>query len=331
MRRRYTIAIASSLLAAGAVAFAGAAAAADTTPPKPVTALTAAALSPTSIKLDWTNPTNADFAGVHICRALGATAPTLPCAGVNITKPTHTYTDTTQLAPNTRYTYSLFAYDTSANLSAGKQVGATTPPVPAPGNVTDLTATPLSPTSIELDWTNPTNADFAGVRICRGFGATAPTFPCAGVNLAAPAQTYTDTTQLVPNTQYTYSVFAFNTAAVTASGASVTVTTPPLSPPPPPGNVTGLRAKPLSPTSIKLVWTNPTDADFAGVRICRAYGATAPTLPCAGVNIAAPAHTFTDTNQLIPGTQYTYAVFAFSTSAAAASGASVTTATPPLS
>ena len=98
---------------------------------------------------------------------------------------------------------------------------------PAPGNVTGLTATPLSATSVKLDWTNPGNADFAGVRICRNFGTVAPTLPCSGVNVTKPGATYTDNT-VVPGTQYTYAVFSFNTALVGSSGASATVTTPTL-------------------------------------------------------------------------------------------------------
>ncbi|HJQ43195.1 MAG TPA: fibronectin type III domain-containing protein, partial [Jatrophihabitantaceae bacterium] len=196
-----------------------------------------------------------------------------------------------------------------------------------PGNVTGLTATPLSSTSIQLNWTNPADADLVGVRVCRNLGATAPTWPCGGVNVGKASHTFTDTFQIFPSTQYTYSVFAFDTSLnVNATGAHASATTP-ATVNPPPANVTGLTATPLAGPSVKLDWTNPADADFAGVRICRAFGSVAPTLPCGGVNVLKPTNTFTDSNALIPNTQYTYAVFAFDTGANAASGASATVTT----
>ena len=321
LRRRLAIAGVFAVLAAGVVAFASAAS--GVTPPGNVTGLTATPQSATSIKLDWTNPTDTSFAGVHICRATGATAPTMPCTGVNIAKPTATLTDSHQLVPNTQYTYAVFAYNTSGNTASGASVSATTPTVAGPANVTGLTATPQSPTSIKLDWTNPTDATFAGVHICRATGATAPTMPCTGVNVAKPTTTLTDSQALIPNTQYTYAVFAYNTAGSTATGASVSATTPQA---PAPGNVTGLTATPT--TSIQLNWTNPTDTNFAGVHICRAFGAVAPTMPCAGVNVSKPTATYTDSYQIFAGTQYSYSLFAYNTAGVTASGVTVTTTTP---
>jgi hypothetical protein len=310
---------------AAASALTSAATAADNTPPGPVSGLTAHSTAPTSVTLDWNNPSNNDFNRVRICRAGGATAPTLPCTGLNLAKPTHTYTDTKQLLPNHTYTYGVWAFDNASNASARRTVTVTTQPKTPPGNVTGLTATALADGSIELNWTNPGDADFAGVRLCRATGTTAPTLPC-GAKLAKPAHSFTDTNGLIANFQYTYSLFAYDTVGTTASGVHVTATAAAT----PPANVTGLTATALSATSVRLDWTNPGDADLAGVRICRAFGATAPTLPCPGVNITKPTNTFTDTTSLIPNTQYTYAVFAYDTAGGTASGASATVTTKAL-
>ena len=313
---------------ATASALTSAAFAVDTTPPGPVTGLTAQSTAPTSVTLDWNNPGAADFNRVRICRTGGTTAPTLPCTGLNLAKPISRYVDTKQLLPNHTYTYGVWAFDNAGNASARRAVTVTTQAKTPPGNVTNLTATPLADGSIKLDWTNPSDADFAGVRLCRATGTTPPTLPC-GIKLAKPSNSYTDVNGLIANFQYTYSVFAYDEVGTTASGVHVTATVAAT----PPGNVTNLTATALSATSVQLDWTNPGDADFAGVRICRAYGATAPTLPCAGVNVTKPATTYTDTAALIPSTQYTYAVFAFDTVGGAASGASatVTTQSAPLS
>jgi len=323
-RRVATFVLSGVAVVATATALTSAAAAADTTPPAPVSGLTAQSTAPTTIKLDWTNPPAADFARVRVCRTAGTTVPTLPCTGVNIPKPTSALTDNHQLLPNHTYTYSVWAFDTSGNASAKRHVTVTTQPRTPPGNVTGLTATPLEDGSIKLDWTNPGDADFAGVRVCRNVGTTVPTLPC-GAKFPKPANTYTDMRVLIPGQPYTYAVFAYDTLGSTASGVHVTAT--PLATPP--GNVTDLTATALSDSSIELDWTNPADADFAGVRICRAFGDTAPTQPCAGVNVLAPTNTFTDDNGLFPDTEYTYAVFAFDTVGGAASGASASATTDP--
>lgn len=292
-----------------------------------MTGLTATSTTPGTVLLNWTNPTDTDFAGVRICRNFGTTAPTYPCGGVNVTKQYHSYTDTYQLTPGLQYTYSVFAFDTSANVASGPHATVTVASsnTPPPGNVTGLTATPLSSTSIKLDWTNPTDAGFAGVHICRNYGTTVATSAsCPGVNVAKPATTFTDSNSLAAGTQYTYTVFAYDTAANSSSGAHVTTTTPGPGNPPP-ANVTNLTATPLSSSSVELDWTNPTDSDFAGVFICRNQGATAPTYPCGGVSVSGT--TFTDTN-VLPSTQYTYTVFAYDTAANVASGTSVGVTTP---
>jgi titin len=319
-----TFVLSGVAVVATATALTSAALAADTTPPGPVTNLTAQSNTPTSVHLDWTNPTAADFSHVRICRADGTTIPTRPCTGLNLAKPTSQYTDSKQLIPNHQYTYALWAFDAAGNASARRSVTVRTQAKTPPGNVTGLSATPLDDGSIQLNWTNPGDSDFAGVRLCRATGATAPTLPC-GIKLAKPADSYNDSRNLIPGQVYTYSVFAYDTVGSTASGAHVSAT--PLATPP--GNVTDLTATTLSDSSIKLDWTNPGDSDFAGVRICRAIGDTAPTLPCAGVNVLKPTNTFTDNNGLFPDTEYTYAVFAFDTVGGAASGATASATTDP--
>ena len=79
-----------------------------------------------------------------------------------------------------------------------------------------------------------------------------------------------------------------------------------------PGPVTGLHTTDVTRISITLAWTNPADADFAGVIIRRADGATPPVTVTDGTavaDLASPATSFTDQG-LAAGTQYSYAVFA---------------------
>jgi hypothetical protein len=62
---------------------------------------------------------------------------------------------------------------------------------------------------------------------------------------------------------------------------------------------------------VRLAWTNPTDADFTGVMIRRAVGATAPTVSSGTLLIAdTPQTSYINSVGLEPCTQYSYAVFA---------------------
>jgi len=101
---------------------------ADTTPPGPVTAVTAVPGTSRGLDLAWTNPTDGDFAGVLIRRATGSTAPTSPTAGEKVTDTrgaTRTFSDTALVAGET-YSYALFAHDALGNYARAATVTATT-------------------------------------------------------------------------------------------------------------------------------------------------------------------------------------------------------------
>jgi plastocyanin len=206
--------------------------------PGPVTGLAATVLNDTSIKLAWTNPGDADFTGVTIRRAPGATAPATATSGTSVPVPASatatSYTDTT-LTPKTQYSYAVFAHDGSLNHAAAVKVSATTldsVDVTPPGPVTGLAAT-VTDTSIKLAWTNPGDADFTGVTIRRALGDTAPATATSGTSVTggvATATSYIDT-GLTVGQQYSYAVFAHdgsgnNAAATTVTAATTTSSRP---------------------------------------------------------------------------------------------------------
>ncbi|HEU0101565.1 MAG TPA: hypothetical protein VFR07_04535, partial [Mycobacteriales bacterium] len=101
--------------------------AADTTPPGPVTALTAAS-GAGKLTLRWKNPAASDLSGVLLVRKTGTTPPTSATDGTQVArvaKPAVTYADTL-LDANTAYAYALFAYDSSGNRSVRTTVSART-------------------------------------------------------------------------------------------------------------------------------------------------------------------------------------------------------------
>ena len=92
----------------------------DTTAPGPVTTVNVAQGVGSDLTLSWTNPTDADFAGVMIRRLVGATAPSATQGTlVTTTNATATsFTDQT-LAGDKEYSYALFAFDAVNNKAAG--------------------------------------------------------------------------------------------------------------------------------------------------------------------------------------------------------------------
>ncbi len=316
----------------------------DTVAPGPVTGLSVDAVTSDSVTLTWTNPEDADYAGVVIRRAVGSTPPGSPDAGelvADLAAPADTLTDT-GLAADTTYSYALFAHDEVPNFAAAATTSATTPGVPdppdtvAPGPVTGLSVDAVTSDSVTLTWTNPEDADYAGVVIRRAVGSTPPGSPDAGelvADLAAPADTLTDT-GLAADTTYSYALFAHDEVPNFAAAATTSATTPGVPDTVAPGPVTGLSVDAVTSDSVTLTWTNPEDADYAGVVIRRAVGSTPPGSPDAGelvADLAAPADTLTDTG-LAADTTYSYALFAHDEvpNFAAAATTSATTASSPL-
>jgi chitodextrinase len=173
--------------------------------------------------LSWVNPTDKDFTGVTIRRAVGPQAPTSPVGGTAVTDTTRNVTTfkDSGLAANTQYSYALFAHDASSNFSRAA-VTLRTQRLP----VTGLNATQVTRTSIALAWTNPDDVDFTGVTIRRADGPTPPVSATDGTFVAdvdSPESTFLDT-GLTPATKYSYAVFARDAAHV-AGAATLTLTT----------------------------------------------------------------------------------------------------------
>lgn len=186
----------------------------------------------------------------------------------------------------------------------------TAPTVPA-----GLTATPQSPTEIQLSWTASTDAGtgVAGYRVFRDAGST----PLASVT----TPNYTDTA-VVANATYTYTVSAYDRASPANESAPsdmVSATTPVApandnTPPSVPANVTAVAQ---SPSQILVSWSASTDASgISGYRVFRNGGGT----PIATVT----STSYTNTG-LAAATQYSYAVVAVD----AANPANVSAASAP--
>ena len=175
-----------------------------------------------------------------IRRATGTTPPASPTAGTAVTTTgasTTTHQDT-GLNPATTYSYALFARDEVPNYASpatGQGTTTSTPP-PAdttpPGPITSLTITGATTSTLNLTWTNPTDADYEGAVIRRATGTTPPASPTAGtaVTTTGASTTTHQDTGLNPATTYSYALFARDEVpnyASPATGQGTTTTPPP--------------------------------------------------------------------------------------------------------
>lgn len=126
----------------------------DTTAPGEVSSLKVQH-SDTWAELSWINPSDSDFSHVELYKD-----------GVFIATTTNTsYLDTSLIA-STSYTYTLKTVDTVGNVSTGINLSFTTYATGTYAyDVTNLTDSSQTETSITLSWTNPTDAEFEHVDI----------------------------------------------------------------------------------------------------------------------------------------------------------------------
>ena len=211
--------------------------------PATPTGLTATTVSQTEISLAWIdNSSNEDNFVVSRSSTAGGPYTDVVILGVGVTS----YNDI-GLSPDTAYYYVVRAINLGGSSPYSTEAGVMTLPV-APGAPSDLVATIVSQTQIDLSWTdNATNED--SVIVARSETAGGPYTDLA--TLAADATSYSDT-NLTANTTYYYVVRASNIGGDSADSVEVSATTLPEAP----GAPSGLAATTVSQTQINLSWTD---------------------------------------------------------------------------
>ncbi|HEX7456248.1 MAG TPA: Ig-like domain-containing protein, partial [Candidatus Nanoarchaeia archaeon] len=194
----------------------------DTQPPTAPTNLQATAPNESRVDLTWTASTdNVGVVGYWIVRN-----------GVTIASTSNaTYSDTT-VSCGTTYSYYVLAYDAAGKVSAPSNTASVTPSCPEdttpPSAPTNLTATAVSSSQINLSWNASTdNVGVAGYEVYRNDS-----------KVAVVTTTSWGDTGLAPPTTYSYKVRAFD-AAEKYSGYSNTAAATTLAPPSNLGNVSG--------------------------------------------------------------------------------------------
>ena len=206
--------------------------AAATAAPEAPTNLTASFLTPAlGVKLSWTAATGT-VTSYTVTRSGGQNWP-------NIT--TTSYTDSTNVVPNTSYTYTVTAVN-----SAGSSPAATLTVLTLPDAPTGL-ASVASPTSAILNWNAP-----AGAITSYTVERSSNLYSWQTIGSASNTS-YTDNA-VKPNASYFYRVKANNATGSSAATAWIFVTVQANLPPAPTGlNIT---LDPATPTSVSLNWTS---------------------------------------------------------------------------
>ncbi|HSX52920.1 MAG TPA: Ig-like domain-containing protein [Patescibacteria group bacterium] len=283
---------------------------ADTTPPSAPANLTSTKNVYNEVDLSWSASTdNVGVTGYRVLRN------NVVIATVSATSAT-TYNDTL-VSANTAYSYSIVAIDAANNSSQpSNTLNLTTPQAPdtqPPTAPVNLTATASSATNVNLSWSASTdNVGVTGYRVLRN-----------NVVIATVTQTGYADGSVLPSTNYTYTVVAFDAVGnASPSSNSVSVTTPALPDTTPPSAPSNLAGSAISETQVNLTWTASSDnVGVGGYNVFRN-----------GSKIATTNSTAFGDATVSAGQTYTYYVIAFDAAnnqSAQSNQISVITPTPP--
>ncbi|MBD1379244.1 fibronectin type III domain-containing protein [Metabacillus arenae] len=268
----------------------------DTTAPNNVTGFTVTNITTSSLTISWNASTSTDTTEYEIYQ--GSTL---------LNSVTETDYNVTGLTASTSYTFTVKAKDGSGNIATGTSVTVSTsaPDLISPNEVTNLTASNITATSLTLSWTASSSSDVSAYEVYRG-----STF------LSTVTGTTYNVSGLTASTQYTFTVKAKDTSNNVSTGVSVNATTTNVVDTTAPNNVTNLVASNITQTGVTLTWAASTSTDVANYQI---YNGT--------TNIGQASGTEFIISGLTAGTQYTFIVKAKDTSSNESSGTTVTATT----
>ncbi|MDI6787839.1 MAG: fibronectin type III domain-containing protein, partial [Planctomycetota bacterium] len=287
----------------------------DTEPPTAPGSFTGTARSTFSILLTWSASTdNIGIAFYRVYRGLVA-VPGL----VEIGKTTNTFYLDSGLTADTNYKYQVGAVD-KANWGTNSDVinistPADVPDNTAPSTPTNLAATVIGPTQINLSWwASSDNVGVAGYKVYRN----------SELRTTVTTNSHSDT-GLSASTQYEYKVAAYDNAGNTSDFSNVvSATTAAAADTQAPTVPTGPAAIAVSSGQINFSWTASTDN--IGVTGYKVYRSTNGTTYALRATLGYVTTSYSD-GGLSASTQYWYKVAAYDAAGNTSAQSSATTAT----
>ena len=234
----------------------------DTTAPAKVSDITATAANGKAV-ITWTNPADEDFYATRITVApkVENGNSSLVIEGTANEKSSASFDG---LVNGTEYTFKLYSLDNSHNVSEAVEVTATpqdTSDKTAPAEVTELKIE-AADGEATLTWVNPEDSDFAGVKIS--------VLPAEGslenAVILEKGVTKFDVSGLAIDEEYSFTIQTFDESLNYSEGVTQTAIVADTSDTEAPEDVTDLTVQAANGNAV-LTWKNPTDSDFAGVKI----------------------------------------------------------------
>ncbi|WP_405157914.1 S8 family serine peptidase [Paenibacillus sp. FSL H8-0283] len=234
----------------------------DNTAPDEVSNFTVVGETNSSIDVSWTNPLDVDFAKANVY-----------LNGTFVSNTTNPFFKFVGLTENTDYTIVVKTVDINGNESIGTSiVGRTqatpvvTPPVDttAPGEVSSLEVSNATVNTIRVRWVNPMDADYTKANVYLN-----------GTFVADTTNSFYEFAGLTEDNAFTIVIKTVDVSGNESIGTSIvgrTKATPPVDPQPPvdttaPAEVSGLVTDATTQTTITARWINPSDSDFAKVKL----------------------------------------------------------------
>ncbi len=275
----------------------------DAAAPAAVADLSATTNGARGVNLSWTAPAahGEAITGYTLQRKAGSGA--YSNVSTSIAAGATTYSDT-GLTPATAYTYRIRATNSVGDAGWSNTPSATTAAA-APDTVSDLVATAVSSTEIDLTWSAPAanGADITGYTI-QSISTDRPVWRFLSVAASATSTSYTG---LRPATLHSFRIRAANSVGNGEWTSYVSATTRD-APPAAVSNLSAIKDATNSGREIDLSWTTPFDNGKAitGYTLQRKSG-SGNYADIATSTIAAGATTYTDTD-VTPGGTYTYRI-----------------------
>ncbi|MFH1047015.1 MAG: fibronectin type III domain-containing protein [Patescibacteria group bacterium] len=260
--------------------------------------------------LSWDNPTDDDFVGSRVLRKTGG-CPTDQNDGTIIYEGLNETLVDDGLINGVSYCYGAFPYDNAGNFGCGAIASVTpegAPDISPPACPSNFVAQPRD-REVLLSWDDPSDADFAGVKVQRGPGNMCPVNHNDGLTIyEGTGNTWVDAT-VTNGVEYCYGLYSFDAALNYCPGVTRTATptgTEDVTPPICASHVSVLPGD----GSLLVIWENPPDADWVGTRVVRRADSY-PTGPEDGTVIFDGIGDHVLDLGLVNGVTYYYGVFSY--------------------